>query len=84
MFPFILKYILFDSVSLRDVVSDNQKTTLLRLLEENPSIIRGECKEKKDRLAFWDKVSKILNNEGPCIRSPHNWRVVNINSFNNF
>lgn len=41
-------------------------------------ILIEEKAKRGHELLSWPKISKILNAEGPCIKSAYLWKVVNI------
>lgn len=44
-------------------------------------IIAERAKSRKSgKRIFWNKISKVLNAEGPCVKSAKAWKCVNINN----
>lgn len=56
-----------------DKVGKNQVSILVDAIEQHPTKLQGPHYQKR---IFWDIMTKILNDEGPCERDAESWRTV--------
>lgn len=47
-----------------------------KVSDEQLSLLITSAAEKLGNKDFWKNMTKVLNNKGPSIKTPDNWRIV--------